>query len=279
MMSHFARVVARGLLAVIVWLGMAYASPSFAQPVVNSVSVPANGTYGAGQNLDFTVNFSAAVLVDTSGGTPRVSITMNVGGTVYASYLAGSGTSALTFRYTIVSGESDSDGITVGASIDLNGGTIQDAMSINAVLALNSVGSTIGVLVDSIAPTAVGMTVPADGNYTDGQNLDFTVTFSEVVLVTGTPNIPITLDVGGSVQANYISGSGTNTLNFGFTVQPGQQDMTGIVLGADIAFNGGSIQDAATNTADASISAVAPSTAGITVNAATPVRLQSFEVE
>lgn len=39
-------------------------------PAVTSVNVPANGSYIAGQNLDFTVNFSENVIVDTSGGTP-----------------------------------------------------------------------------------------------------------------------------------------------------------------------------------------------------------------
>ncbi len=50
-----------------------------------------------------------------------------------------------------------------------------------------------------------------------------------------------------------------------FTVQPGELDLTGIVTGTGIDTNGGTIQDAATNSAYLSINAVEPSTAGIEV--------------
>ncbi|PKM39731.1 MAG: hypothetical protein CVV03_12535, partial [Firmicutes bacterium HGW-Firmicutes-8] len=68
-------------------------------PSVTSVSVPANSTYILGQNLDFTVNFSEAVTVNTTGGTPYIPVTLDTGGTVNASYVSGSGTTNLLFRY------------------------------------------------------------------------------------------------------------------------------------------------------------------------------------
>ncbi len=40
-------------------------------PTVSSVAVPADATYEPGQNLDFTVNASEAITVDTTGGTPQ----------------------------------------------------------------------------------------------------------------------------------------------------------------------------------------------------------------
>ncbi|HEX3075242.1 MAG TPA: cadherin repeat domain-containing protein, partial [Lachnospiraceae bacterium] len=43
---------------------------------VNSVSVPNNGSYKAGDFLDFIVDFSKAVSVDTSGGTPYLPLTI-----------------------------------------------------------------------------------------------------------------------------------------------------------------------------------------------------------
>ena len=86
-------------------LGGGLTGPAYAidrtLPAVSSVSVPANGTYIAGQNLDFTVNFSESVIVDVSGGTPRIAVTLDTGGIAYANYVAGSGSSALTFRLTI----------------------------------------------------------------------------------------------------------------------------------------------------------------------------------
>src|SRR5690349_18857314 len=65
-----------------------------------SITPPANGTYNVGSNLDFIVNYSALINVT---GTPRIA--MNINGQVkYANYVSGSGTSALTFRYTVLAG-------------------------------------------------------------------------------------------------------------------------------------------------------------------------------
>ena len=118
-------------------------------PTVTSVSVPTNGTYVAGQNLDFTVNFSEAVTVT---GLPRIALTVG-SSTLYASYLSGSGGAALVFRLAIQSGNLDTDGITVGA-LALNSGTIKDASGNAATLTLNSVGSTAAVRVDAVTPAA-----------------------------------------------------------------------------------------------------------------------------
>ena len=47
--------------------------------------------------MTLTLNMSEAVTVNTSGGTPT--LTLNDGGT--ATYTGGSGTNALTFSYTV----------------------------------------------------------------------------------------------------------------------------------------------------------------------------------
>lgn len=120
-------------------------------PVVTSVVVPSNGHYRAATNLNFTVNFDESVFVNTGVGTPRIALTIGAS-TVYADYLSGTGTTALVFRHVVQAGETDTDGITVGA-LGTNGGTIQDAAGNNATLTLSSVGSTTSVLVDTTAPT------------------------------------------------------------------------------------------------------------------------------
>ena len=126
-------------------------------PTVSSVTVPANASYKAGTNLDFTVTYDAAVDVT---GSPSLPITLNIGGTVQATYVSGSGTAALVFRYTVAAGNTDTDGITVSPSINLNGGTITYNVdgTINATLNLNNVGSTAGVLVDTTVPIVTGVT-------------------------------------------------------------------------------------------------------------------------
>jgi hypothetical protein len=92
----------------------------------------------------------------------------------------------------VQAGDLDSDGIAVASPIDLNGGTITDVPGNNAVLTFTP-PNTSGVLVDGVAPTITSVTGPAAGTYIVGQNLDFTVVFSEAVVVTGTPRLQLTI--------------------------------------------------------------------------------------
>ena len=71
------------------------------------------------------------------------------------------------------------------------------------------------------APTISSLTSStANGSYKAGSTIDVSVTFSEAVSVTGTPQL--LLANGGSGQpVDYSSGSGTNTLHFNYTVQAG----------------------------------------------------------
>jgi hypothetical protein len=149
-------------------------------PAVTSVGVPANGTYLNGNTLDFTVNFDEAVTVDTTGGTPRLAITLDTGGTVYADYVSGSGGTALVFRLTVASGQADANGISVGGAIDAHGGTLRDAAGNDATTTLNSVGDTSAVLVDAVPPRVTNIAL--DGTSpTTNSSVSFTVTFSEEV--------------------------------------------------------------------------------------------------
>jgi hypothetical protein len=127
-------------------------------PVISSVSVPAAGTYATGQDLSFIVNIDSDILVDTASGTPRLALTVG-SSTVYADYVSGSGTAALTFTYTVQNGNLDTDGITVG-TLSLNGGAIADEAGNALDLTLNNPGNTTLVLVDATPPTAFLVTSP-----------------------------------------------------------------------------------------------------------------------
>ncbi|MEC0093712.1 S-layer homology domain-containing protein [Paenibacillus macquariensis] len=142
---------------------------------VISVSVPANGTYTFGQALDFGVAFDQAVSVDTTNGTPSLWLVIGIK-SVRADYLSGSGSNTLTFRYTVQRGDSDLDGITVGA-LDLNRGTIKDSVSnTDASLTLNSVGSTAGVLVNAPVEAATVSTNPVTNVTSTSANVGGDVT-------------------------------------------------------------------------------------------------------
>jgi VCBS repeat-containing protein len=171
---------------------------------VSSVGVPANGTYGTGQDLDFSVNFTKVVTVNTGGGVPYIQLTLDTGGTVDATYLSGAGSSALVFRYAVPNGELDTNGITVGSNLVLNGGAIQDTFGNNAAVALNGVGSTAGVLVDSIPPTVTSINTAgsAINNLTVEQ---FIVTFSTDVSLNPPDTADFSLHTTGTVLGTIAS--------------------------------------------------------------------------
>ncbi|WP_127495023.1 S-layer homology domain-containing protein [Paenibacillus glycanilyticus] len=231
---------------------------------VLSVTAPPNGTYTAGQNLDFTVNFDRVVNVT---GAPSIPLTIG-STTVQATYASGTGTTALTFRYTVANGQLDTDGVQLGNTINLNGGTIKNASDEDSILTLNNIGSLTNVKVDAAAPTTSSVSVPANATYGSGQSLGFTVNFNEPVNVTGgTPSLGLTIG-STNVQANYFSGSGTSSLVFRYDVQDGLYDTDGITV-STLSLNGATIKDLAGNTAALTLNNVG-STAGVRVDAVAP---------
>ena len=74
------------------------------------------------------------------------------------------------------------------------------------------------------------------GTYAIGDEIRVSVTYTEPVTVTSTPQaVPhIELDIGGRArQARYDDGDGTNTLVFAYTVVEGDEDTDGIALNAE----------------------------------------------
>lgn len=95
------------------------------------------------------------------------------------------------------------------------------------------------------------------------QPLEFPVTLSKPVTVTGAPRIPI--DVGGATKyATYTSGSGTPNLTFTYTMATGDVDLDGIALTSPIDLNGGTIKDANGN--NAVLTYTPPNTSSIKIN-------------
>lgn len=109
---------------------------------------------------------------------------------------------------------------------------------------------------DKTAPTVTNVTSStADGFYNVPDVISIQIVFSEVVNVTGTPQL--TLETGATDRVvNYSSGGGTNTLTFEYTVQAGDTaadlDYTGTTA---LALNGGIIEDAAQNNATLTLAA------------------------
>jgi hypothetical protein len=101
----------------------------------------------------------------------------------------------------------------------------------------------------------------ADGSYTVGQTIAVSVTFSAGVSVTGTPQL--LLATGGSGHtANYISGSGSPTLIFNYTVQAGDTSADLDAFGTTaLSLNGGTIRSTSGAVA-ATLTLPTPGTAG-----------------
>lgn len=109
--------------------------------------------------------------------------------------------------------------------------------------------------------TVTGVTsTNSNGSFNAGDLIAIQVAFSEAVTVTGTPQL--TLETGATDRVvDYVSGSGTNTLTFTYTVQAGDTSADlDYISTAALALNGGTIKDGLND--DATLTLAAPGAAG-----------------
>lgn len=128
-------------------------------PRVQLLGVPADGIYGPNVNFDFMLTFNEIVRVT---GEPRLALTIGASAK-YATYLTGSGTTTLTFRYTTQLGASGA--LTMSPTIDLNGGSMFDQADNPAQLDL-LVPNLAGIKVEALCPPRF-VYVEAFSPYTD----------------------------------------------------------------------------------------------------------------
>ena len=219
-------------------------------PSIVSIAPPVAGTYIIGQNLDFAVQFNEAVVVSTGGGTPRLQLTIG-NATWYATYVSGSGTANLLFRYTVQPGDLDTDGIAVVSPLELNGGGIRDEAG-NAATLTFTPPDTSNVLVDGVAPSIVSIAPPVAGTYRLGETLNFSVRFSEPVSVRGMLRLRLLFEGSGGVQEREAECVCTNaagdTLEFAYRVRAGDNALAGVRISSPIVLaDNSSISDRAGN--------------------------------
>jgi len=224
-------------------------------PTITSIaSMPSPMSYRAGQLVSITVTFSEAVIVI---GVPQLPLNVTSGGAqVSALYASGSGSSALTFQFTVAAGETATALDASGTNLVFPGGAViadaagnQSLGVLPATATSNSLAVTSHISIDTTAPTVVSITAPA-ATYGAGQTIPITVTFSEPVTVTTTLGTPsLALNLGNA--ATYLSGSGTAALVFSYVVlatDPSEAPLNYASTSA-LATNGGVLADAAGNTA------------------------------
>ncbi len=129
-------------------------------PAVSSVAATGTGITGgtgdlnAGHVVTLTVNLSEAVTV--AGGTPT--LTLNDGGT--ATYVSGSGTSALTFTYTVAAGQNAAN-LAVTA-VNLGTATVTDGAG-NAANLAGAVTTLTGLQIDTTTPSVSSVAATGTG--------------------------------------------------------------------------------------------------------------------
>lgn len=232
-------------------------------PTVLSLAITSaageDDTYVAGDIIQITVTFSETVIVV---GVPQLELSFSSTETRQANYDHTSGAN-LTFVYTVVEGDRATDGVGVSANkLSLNGGSITDYSENDAVLTHSNMGTNTIHYVNAPdnTPTVSSVAITSDpgddDTYGNGDTIQVTVTFSEDVTVTGTPQLEI--DVGGTAKtASYSSTSGAKVV-FSYTVEVGDSDDDGIAIGANkLTLNEGTIRDGTENDATLTHSAVA----------------------
>jgi hypothetical protein len=248
----------------------------------------ANNFYKANDTITFSVTMKSPVTVTTTGGSPTLEV--NVGGkTVKAVFDSANSTgSVLKFKYVVAAGDVDANGVSVaagtatGSAIQLNGANINlTAGNQAAKLTQNpAVADSVNHKVDAVVPEVTAVTITGSdsagaaktGVLSKGDKIIVTLKAGEVVFVAGTPEY--TLEVGGKAKkAQYVSGSGTDTLVFEYVVVQGDSDINGgLTAGAaalTVATNA-SIKDAAGNPAKLTVPVVAANANSIAIDAVPP---------
>nr|CCA22127.1 predicted protein putative [Albugo laibachii Nc14] len=180
-----------------------------------------------GDPVTLSITFTAPVVVNLDSGIPRVSL--SVGKTErFAEYTGGSGTSVLTFLYTVRLGDHATQGMTFTSrrAITLHGATIRrksyapilDAALLLPTALLNAPDIDPGTS-QSTLPESLRADV-ALGSYGPGHVIRISLTFTDEVLVTGSPKLLL----NSQASALYISGSKTTTLTFQYII--GTSDAT-----------------------------------------------------
>ena len=226
-------------------------------PFVTNVgfdSTPPDNTWGLGEAIWVWVGFNQDMTVT---GTPRLALTIGAN-TRQAdfSHVHGTQPNFLYFVYRVQASDTDTDGISIGASaLSLNGGAIgRGAITRTSTLAPTPSATSPPTRWTAPRPaprrqsgwlsTAPRRAAPP----TDRTRRSRWVRFDKVVTVTGTPRLALTIGTN-TAQADYIGQDSTRTyLFFDYTVQPGDIDTDGVSIPASaLTLNGGTIRTGSAN--------------------------------
>nr|WP_306220712.1 S-layer homology domain-containing protein [Cohnella sp. WQ 127256] len=102
---------------------------------------------------------------------------------------------------------------------------------------------------NAASPTTTALNLPLVKTYKAGEVLNFTVVINENVIVTGgTPSLM--LDIGGTPREAFYKSGSSNTLQFSYRIQTGDNDVDGIQVVGPIQLNGATITNSTAEAAD-----------------------------
>ncbi|MDD2161168.1 cadherin domain-containing protein [Pseudomonas sp. MIL19] len=201
---------------------------------------PAFSSGDSATAIDENSGAGQMVYISTSSDTTAVNYSLKAGADAALFNInAGSGEVTLLANPDFESKASYS--FTVVAT-DAAGNATEQAVS----LSINDVDET-GPAVSSVAITSA--TGVQNNTLNAGDVVNVTVTMNETTTVTGTPRVA--LNIGGTtVYADYVSGTGTTSLVFQYTILASQTDANGIAIAANaLEANSGTLRDATGNDA------------------------------
>ena len=224
-------------------------------PTIAAVSSStADGTYGAGQPVVVLIQMSEDVTVDTTLGSPT--LTLDAG----TASFTGTAGNVLTFTYTSKDGDNSSD-LDVSA-LSLNGAVIEDAAGNAASFSFSGeLAAAAAIVIDTTAPNAP--TVTPD------------VTLSLLPIITGTTGtgaaLPVdetlTVVIKGATYNPVADSSGDWSLNLG-TTQPVSGTLAQFVNGEYISVLATVTDDAGNSASETTINEIGINTNPLILNVA-----------
>ncbi len=218
---------------------------AFSSTLSFSNTFPAITSNGAGSTAQVIVSSGTTVTTVTATDADSDPLSYSIsGGANSASFSINATTGLLTFLSTPAAG-------TYVVTVKVNdlvsvAGANKDALSFDT----QTLTITVPDGGDVTPPTVLSVTSSkTDAHYKAGELIPIEVTFSEPLVVTGTPQL--TLETGTTDRAvDYSSGTGSAVLTFNYTVQAGDTSPDLDYLGAAaLTLNGGTIKDANNNSA------------------------------
>ena len=239
--------------------------PADFPPTVTEVNLsgrPLSGdTYGPSDRVNAYVRFSKPVVV-----TGELRLVLRMGDQARSADLYAVSADRAFFNYFVKASDRDDDGIGIPANaVRLNGGSIRDSRGNDADLTHEAVPDRVTHKVDgrldaipTITRVFQGLRPRVGDTFGFGQLITVAVQFSELVDVTGAPQL--TIQVGTQARQADLHFRRGSTFQFEYVVQSSDVDADGYSVPADaLSLNGGSIRDADGNDADLTHAALADS--------------------